>query len=359
MNRNLKIYLHLFWQSILFWVCAYTLFTTIRLFDVRNEEIIDINQETVNISFGLAMRYSIILGVLIGIFYSIIEFMFDIYISKRIKVWVQLVSKTFSYLIIIIITFTFIRLLFQVQNDVQIDVSSDWWQKDISFWIGILYFIIGSFIFSFIKIAIEKFGKKNFIHILLGTYKNPKEEERIFMFLDLKDSTTIAENLGHFKYSRFIQDCFYDLNEIVTRFDAEIYQYVGDEAVLTWNYKNGLINNNCVELFFNFQQRLQSKTKYYQEKYDKSPEFKAGLHGGKLIVSEVGTIKKELAFHGDVINTTARIQAECNTYNSSFLISEKLARNLILDKKIESTFIGKILLKGKHQEVGVFSLSSA
>lgn len=357
MNRNLKTYLNLLWQSVLFWVCAYVLFTTIRFLGHKSIDAMEINKGAEKVSFLLAVKYSIILGGLVGIFYSIVEFLFDKYVSKRIKIWVQLASKIVIYLIIIIAISTFMRLLFQYQNDdVEVDVSRGWWQKDISFWVGILYFVIASVIFSFIKIAIEKFGKNNFIKTLLGTYKNPKEEKRIFMFLDLKDSTTIAESLGHFIYSEFIQDCFYDLNEVVPKYEAEIYQYVGDEAVLTWNYKKGLANNNCVGLFFNFQQRLLSRAKYYQEKYDKIPEFKAGLHGGKLIVAEVGTIKKELAYHGDVINTTARIQAECNTYNSSLLISEKLLGNLNLQPGIESALIGKALLKGKHEEISIFSL---
>lgn len=357
MKRNLKTYLNLLWQSILFWVCAYVLFTIIRFSAFKSEEAIQFNHGTDKLSFVLAVKYSALLGVLAGIFYSMVEFLFEKYISKRIKIWIQLASKTFIYLIIIIAISTFIRILFQYQNDdVEVNVSQGWWQKDISFWVSILYFVIASVIFSFIKIAIEKFGKNNFIKTLLGTYKNPKEEKRIFMFLDLKDSTTIAENLGHFKYSEFIQDCFYDLNEVVPKYDAEIYQYVGDEAVLTWNYKKGLANNNCVELFFNFQRRLEARTAYYQGKYNIVPEFKAGLHGGKLIVVEVGTIKKELAYHGDVINTTARIQAECNTYNSALLISEKLLNCLNVQSETEFVLIGKVLLKGKHEEVSIFSL---
>ena len=178
------------------------------------------------------------------------------------------------------------------------------------------------------------------------------------MFLDLKDSTTIAESLGHFKYSQFIQDCFYDLNDVVPKYDAEIYQYVGDEAVLTWNYKKGLANNNCVSLFFSFQQKLQSKSEYYQEKYGKIPEFKAGIHGGKLMVAEVGIVKKELAYHGDVINTSARIQAECNKYKVSMLISEALLKDLENKTNFSTKLLGNVLLKGKHDAVKIFTIKS-
>ena len=47
------------------------------------------------------------------------------------------------------------------------------------------------------------------------------------MFLDLVGSTKIAERLGHKTYSRFIRHCFHDLTDIVLRYKAEIYQYVG------------------------------------------------------------------------------------------------------------------------------------
>ena len=66
------------------------------------------------------------------------------------------------------------------------------------------------------------------------------------MFLDLKSSTTHAEQLGHIKYSQLIQDCFYELTEVVTRREAQIYQYVGDEIVLTWPYEKGIKNKSSV-----------------------------------------------------------------------------------------------------------------
>jgi len=95
---------------------------------------------------------------------------------------------------------------------------------------------------------------------------------------------------------------------------------------------------------------------YYIEKYGNYPEFKAGLHGGPLMVAEVGSVKKELAYHGDVINTSARIQAECNSYNVSLLISEKLLKDLQLDKFSISRSLGNVRLKGKKEEVKIYAV---
>jgi len=172
----------------------------------------------------------------------------------------------------------------------------------------------------------------------------------------LKSTTLLAETLGHLKYSLLIQDCFYDLNEIAAKHEAQIYQYIGDEAVLSWPYEKGVAHSSCIDLFFAFQQKVQSKASYYHKKYNILPEFKAGLHGGALMVTEVGVVKKELAYHGDVINTAARIQAQCNANNVPILISERLLADLDLGKKYISRFIGKVLLKGKGARVNIHTL---
>jgi adenylate cyclase len=35
------------------------------------------------------------------------------------------------------------------------------------------------------------------------------------------------------------------------------------------------------------------------------------MHGGAVTAGEIGIVRKEIVYSGDVLNTTARIQAEC------------------------------------------------
>jgi adenylate cyclase len=95
-------------------------------------------------------------------------------------------------------------------------------------------------------------GQGNLSKLLTGKFYHPREEERIFMFLDLQSSTQLAERLGHIVYSSLIQDCFNDLG-VVIEDCAEIYQYVGDEAVLTWSFSTGIQDENFVKAFFHFK----------------------------------------------------------------------------------------------------------
>ena len=186
-----------------------------------------------------------------------------------------------------------------------------------------------------------------------GRFYTPREEERIFMFLDLQSSTQLAEKLGHIKYSMLIQDCFSDLG-VVVEDEAEIYQYVGDEAVLTWTLNDGVKNGNCLNAYFNFMKQLTKKHEYYRQNYDCFPFFKAGLHAGIVTVTEVGKYKKEIAYHGDTINTAARIQGKCNEFGKEILLSENLNSKLECD---EYTFekLGSIALRGKNEDVFIYA----
>ena len=198
-------------------------------------------------------------------------------------------------------------------------------------------------------------GGNNLRQLLSGKFIHPREEERIFMFLDLKSSTAIAENLGHLQYSRLIQDCFNDLG-VISEFGAEIYQYVGDEVVLTWKSTEGLRNQNCLRAFYGFKQKLISNGPKYLQKYQVEPVFKAGINIGMATVAEIGKYKKQIAYHGDTLNTAARIQAKCNEFNRELLISENLKQRLD-NAAFQYEKLGNISLKGKVEQVGMYAVS--
>ena len=357
MNRDIHAFLKVLWQSVVFWTMALLFYAVFRFFGIDHETTVTINSD---VSEDFLMRRFIVSGILgtgLGVLYAFVDLLFEKTFSKKMTLGTTLLLKTGLYFIVTVVTIT--GVVHAVSNILgfEIDIETGWWREDKRFWALLLYIIISSLVFSFLKIAIGRFGRGVFLKMLLGKYKVPQEENRIFMFLDLKSSTTIAEKIGHHKYSRFIQDSFFDLNEVVVDYDAEIYQYVGDEAVISWPYQKGLENNNCIGLFFAFEEKRDARRDYYMSTYGHFPEFKAGLHGGVLMAAEVGFVKKELAYHGDVINTSARIQAECNKYNVTLLLSGKLLQDLSLEVTSKSNLLGNILLKGKNDTVKIHSVT--
>lgn len=221
--------------------------------------------------------------------------------------------------------------------------------------IAIYFYIISVDIFMFSLRQVNLFlGNNNLRKLLSGKFYIPREEETIFMFLDLKSSTNHAEKLGHIEYSKMIQDCFNDLGVVVEN-EAEIYQYVGDEVILTWRLQNGLRNGNCINAYFNFKEQLDKRKDYYLSTYGITPQFKAGINAGIVTVTEVGKFKKEIAYHGDTINTAARIQGKCNEFNKELLISGS-----IKDRLDNSNFtfenLDSIQLRGKDSLVPIYAV---
>lgn len=192
---------------------------------------------------------------------------------------------------------------------------------------------------------------------LTGHYHHPREEERIFMFMDISSSTTIAEKIGHMLFLSLLDDFFYDIAEAALFTHAEIYKYVGDEAILVWKMTEGLKNANCVNCFFMMLDKIGKEKNKYLRKYGLVPEFKAGVHGGKAVVGEMGFIKKEIAYIGDVVNTTARVEGLCNAYKENFLISGDIIHKIQLPESVRKKDLGQVKLRGKEQEIELFALT--
>ena len=202
----------------------------------------------------------------------------------------------------------------------------------------------------------EKYGPGVFRDFLLGRYFLPRREERIFMFLDLRSSTTIAEKLGEDSYFRLIQELFREVTPAILKNRGQIYQYVGDEIVVSWSLESGLNQGRCVNCFLDIQHHLKERANYFQEKYGHQPEFKAGLHYGNVMAGEVGIVKREITFSGDVLNTTARIQSKCNELGVNILLSEKLVQALPSTMRSLARSLGAFPLRGKEDMVVIYTV---
>ncbi len=228
--------------------------------------------------------------------------------------------------------------------------------KDKDFLPGILFSLIMCTIINFLIIINRMMGRKLLLNFVMGKYHKPMEEERIFMFLDINDSTTIAEKIGHVKFHALLSDFFFTLSSPITESKAEIYQYVGDEVVIVWNMKEGISNANCIKVFFESEKAINNERKHFEEKYGFVPAFKAGLHCGKVVIGEIGDVKRDISYIGDVVNTTARIRTECGHKNEKFLVSGTLLKQIRLPENLESKSLGEIKMKGKEEKSELFSI---
>ncbi len=226
-------------------------------------------------------------------------------------------------------------------------------------------FFINVFLFGFLVSCTQfmlqvsdKFGPGILWKFLTGKYYHPRQEERIFMFLDLRSSTTIAEKMNSKKFFELLKEIFNDITEPILNSQGEIYQYVGDEVVVTWPTEKGLAENNCLLCFFRIEQALEQRKEHYMQEYDLLPSFKAGLHIGEATVGEIGVIKKDIVYSGDVLNTTSRIQGECNNQNVNILLSSDLLERMQLNGEYQQIALGEFPLKGKKERTALYTMTA-
>jgi adenylate cyclase len=224
------------------------------------------------------------------------------------------------------------------------------------FGVALAILTLASFLINFTRQLNRMLGPGTLWNLLLGRYHRPVAEERIFMFLDLNDSTAIAAALDPLRFNDFKNDFFHDLAAPVLETRGQIYQYVGDEAVVTWTIEKGLRQGNCLRCVFLVNERVHEQKERYLARYGLVPEFKAGLHGGPVVTAEIGDIKKDIVHSGDTVNTAARIEAQCRPLERRVLVSEALLRQCRLPDELEVEDMGERELRGKAEALRLYSV---
>ena len=365
--NNLKKHLHYWLIMIIAWQLASFLFTAIGLSFMNTFlGILKFQPTELNSGFytysqsNLPLIESGLFGFLFGSFFYVIHWATENTRIRKMSFGRVILVQSGSYLLAFVLVF-FIVYFSMTQMDFSPIKNSEEFLRMfgenpaviISFLAYITFVIV---LVNFFLEVSKKFGPGNLWNLFIGKYHNPIVENKIFMFLDLKDSTGYAEKLGHIKYSELIQDCFLDLNEILDDHQAQVYQYVGDEAVLMWDKDQEGAAKDAIKLYYTFQQLLSDDSEKYKSKFGLVPEFKAGINEGTVTAAEVGSVKREIAFHGDVLNTAARIQKVCNQYKKNLLSSESFVEFMGDVDEFKKVQIGYIPLKGKSIPVNIYSI---
>jgi adenylate cyclase len=223
----------------------------------------------------------------------------------------------------------------------------------------VLYGLVGALVVNFMRQVNVLLGQNALLYFFTAKYHNPIEERRIFMFLDLKSSTQIAEKLGHLTYHRFLNDFFHDITPAILESRGEIYQYVGDEVVVTWPERAGLKDANCISCFFGARAAIDLLRIRYEKAYGIVPQFKAGYHVGAVTAAEMGEVRKQIVYHGDTVNTAARIRSECTQLERDLLLSAPLVGKLHLEDLLTVDSVGYIRLSGKAAPMELYAVREA
>ncbi len=288
-------------------------------------ELVVLENRLTQFSLGKKVLYKFLIYTILMCFIIVVAFMLATSIELGTNPFdSQVVEKTTRFMGSIVLLNTIVQLCFQLM-------------------LSLLYAAIS-----------ENLGYQVLFNFFTGKYHKPKKERRIFMFLDMKSSTSIAESLGNEKYFQLLQAYYDSMSDAIINTHGEVYQYIGDEVVITWMEERGVENSNCLLCFQKIRESISAKRLDFKTKFGLIPEFKAAIHLGEVTTGEIGALKKEVIYTGDVLNTTARVQGLCNQYKTDLIFTEDLLHALPNRKAISYHFLGELSLKGKTQKVKLY-----
>jgi len=195
--------------------------------------------------------------------------------------------------------------------------------------------------------------------LVRGRYHRPREETRVFLFVDMVGSTAIAERIGPIAFLRLHDDFMSDLVEPFLEHDGEVHRYVGDEIIITWPLERGIADANCVRCVLAMHDVLTRRAASYQRRFGMAPRFRAALHAGPVVTGEMGLTRREIVFLGDTVNTTARIEEACRDLAVDILISDQLLARLKLPPGVSVRAVGPVSLRGKAEPMALHALAAA
>lgn len=344
LKNKFRLYLILF--SISYWVLVAFYYVTVRYAGLGAYAPPDLNYRDL-------VAYSSVVGFSIGFLFGIFP-LHHLLLFKKRKSFLTVVLMGTGCYVLFFMAVVFLTSLYG--NTLSFAGSYVFSANGLTV---LFHLSIASLLYHFILSINRKFGPGVLLEYTIGKYFQPKEEKRAFIFLDLKSSTRIAETLEHVSYSRMVQDCYVELTVPLILYKAQVYQYVGDEVVVSWKMNRFFSAAACYGFFYAFRKRMEAKRGYFIQEYGVYPEFKAGIHCGTVTVAEVGEIKTEIAYHGDVLNTASRIQQMCNHFQEELLISESMLQYIPGQDQARVSFVVEAPLRGKESSTKIFTIRNA
>ena len=211
--------------------------------------------------------------------------------------------------------------------------------------------------FSVIGIVVMRtvhfIGIDTLFHLMIGTYHRPVVEEKVLLFLDINNSTALAEQLGAVQIKSLVGKFLFDISKPITDYGGEIYLYKGDGLIALWNWNEAIRGNRilrAIDAIFASVRREQSE---YQRQFGVVPRFRIGVHGGEVVVSEQGDTKRAIGIYGSTINIAARMEDAAKAHNIACAISGDLAQALS-DRENRLAPLGDEQLKGISYEIPIF-----
>ncbi len=201
--------------------------------------------------------------------------------------------------------------------------------------------------------AVHFIGIETLFHLTLGTYHRPVLQEKILVFLDINNSTGLAEELGAVRTKSLVGKFLFDISKPITDYGGDIYLYKGDGLIALWDWREAIRDNRVLRAIDAVFATIRRERSEYLAQFGVVPSFRIGVHGGEVVVSEQGDTKRAIGVYGTTINIAARMEEAAKTHNVACAISGDVVECL-RDEDARLVSIGHEKIRGSAVKIPIY-----
>jgi class 3 adenylate cyclase len=190
------------------------------------------------------------------------------------------------------------------------------------------YVIVFSVIGIVVMRVVHFIGIETLFHLMIGTYHRPVIEQKVLIFIDINNSTGLADQLGALQIKSLVGKFLFDISKPITDHGGEIYLYKGDGLIAIWDWEEAVRADKLLSAIDAVFAAVRRERPSYMAQFGVVPAYRIGVHGGDVVVSEQGDIKRSIGIYGSTINLASRMEEAAKLHGVACAISGDVARAL-------------------------------
>lgn len=183
-----------------------------------------------------------------------------------------------------------------------------------------------------------------------------EDREMSVLFADVRNFTSISENLTAAELVRLLNTLFTPMTEIIFKHRGTIDKYVGDLIMAFWGapLKDKNHAYHAIVSALEMLKKLEPINK--EMAANKWPEIKIGIgiNSGMMSVGDMGSrYRRNYTVLGDAVNLASRVESLSKFYGVNLIVTEFTQHN---QPKFVFRKLDKVRVKGKNKGIDIFEV---
>lgn len=213
---------------------------------------------------------------------------------------------------------------------------------------------------SLVRLALERHLPPPLVQDVLDgklVPREPRKQRLTVLFTDLRDYTTLAEKMEPGELVELLNDWFSEATRAVRRHDGLVDKFIGDAVMALFGVPDERPDAaaDAVRAALDMREALAALNLRQQVLGGPTLRIGVGVDTGEAVVGFLGShLRRSYTAIGDVVNTASRLEGMSKQHNCDIVISQAVQDEQEVFGVAETTFLGKVTVKGRVQEVAVY-----